>query len=686
MLMDARIPLMGQTPDLIGNFARGQATAQQGREFGHTNALRDMFQQHGAGIAAGDQNALAQFARFDPAAALGVQSTRAQMAEREQMLRMATAQAARQAEAHVASMSAAQRTAAAQELERTLAMAVTQTTPEGWDRVVTEAGAPHLAGQFENLEVLIAQALGLQQTLTRMAPPALSGTALSLAQRAEMAGLQPGTPEFQQFMVTGGGQPQTVVNVGGGEDVVTGPIPANYARVRDPSEPSGWRLERMRGGPDERAEQAAAVRAADRGTVVTEIITDATNAALEAARGGGGGPLGTVTRLAPWTASAELYRQIEVLRSNARMSNLQAMREASPTGGALGQVSDAEGRMLESASGALDPASPNFQRDLLRYTQALLNVVHGPEAGEQIFRQQVRVAPAQPAAAGGARPAAPTPRPAAPPGAAPPAPTPAAAPAPAPTPEELASLSDEELLALRDAAANPGGAPGVAARPPAAQAAPAVVPSPASPPVAPAPQARPASSPAPAYSGAGSAFASQGPAYGGAPLQRPTPSNAALAFPPRPTNALAEIGAGDVPPVTGTDFLDRAGAAELGGLPRLVDRFGAAGAPTAPTAADIARQLQNPNLPARERRRLEEALAFFGGDGSTAGAASRPAPAGPAAPGSARLTVEAIQRMGAAELLAITDEQISAMGQEEMAALHDRARQIRSAQQIRSGQ
>lgn len=61
------------------------------------------------------------------------------------------------------------------------------------------------------------------------------------------------------------------------------------------------------------------------------------------------------------------------------------MRAASPTGAALGGVSDKDLALLASKSGALDPASPNFERDLDDYERTVLRLVHGVEAGDRIF-------------------------------------------------------------------------------------------------------------------------------------------------------------------------------------------------------------------------------------------------------------------------------------------------------------
>ena len=48
-------------------------------------------------------------------------------------------------------------------------------------------------------------------------------------------------------------------------------------------------------------------------------------------------------------------------------------------------MSNSDIEMLGQKSGALDPRSPNFERDLRDYELTLLKIIHGPEAGKAIF-------------------------------------------------------------------------------------------------------------------------------------------------------------------------------------------------------------------------------------------------------------------------------------------------------------
>src|SRR5690606_23743819 len=103
---------------------------------------------------------------------------------------------------------------------------------------------------------------------------------------------------------------------------------------------------------------AADAAALENQTVASDTITNAASQAREIIDRSGRlavGIGGQIISSFPETDAAELRRQVEVLKSNAKISNLQAMRAASPTGGALGAVSDRENEMLAAKAGALDP-------------------------------------------------------------------------------------------------------------------------------------------------------------------------------------------------------------------------------------------------------------------------------------------------------------------------------------------
>lgn len=147
------------------------------------------------------------------------------------------------------------------------------------------------------------------------------------------------------------------------------------------------------GSPAALEAAAAATKAetgAGRREVATDVVTTAASIARNlAAKPGNTGLTGAVWANLSETEAAEMRRQVDVLKATATIENLTAMRQASPTGGALGSVTEKEGAMLAAASGAIDPNSsgPDFQRALDNYERTLLQIVHGPTEGDRIFNE-----------------------------------------------------------------------------------------------------------------------------------------------------------------------------------------------------------------------------------------------------------------------------------------------------------
>jgi len=57
----------------------------------------------------------------------------------------------------------------------------------------------------------------------------------------------------------------------------------------------------------------------------------------------------------PNSDAGKLRNELDTIRANVGFDKLQNMRDNSPTGGALGQVSELENRLLQAVNGALDP-------------------------------------------------------------------------------------------------------------------------------------------------------------------------------------------------------------------------------------------------------------------------------------------------------------------------------------------
>lgn len=173
-----------------------------------------------------------------------------------------------------------------------------------------------------------------------------------------------------------------ITNSVGGQGEV-GTIPQGYELFTDQN--TGARsLRPIAGGPEDTTSQDSR-RQSNMDTASDSVLTAAQFARDAAENRLIGGVGGAMAAYNPSSQNAEVYRQVDVLKSNAKVSNLQAMRDASKTGAALGAVTAPELKMLEDQAGALDPASPNFVRDLDLYERTLLRTIHGKEAGDAIF-------------------------------------------------------------------------------------------------------------------------------------------------------------------------------------------------------------------------------------------------------------------------------------------------------------
>ena len=201
-----------------------------------------------------------------------------------------------------------------------------------------------------------------------------------VVQQAHDAGATP--PSFNDWLLATKRAGATSVNVGA--DGKLGQVPPGYVLREDPSAPSGYRMMPVSGSPEDKG-AAQADNASITGTVVTNAADRALAAANSRTLGGIAAPIAAMNPASP---NAEVYRQVAVLKSNATIEALNAMRAQSKTGGALGNVTEKEGTMLAAKAGALDPTSPSFKRDLLDYTHTLLQVINGSDAGNQLFAQK----------------------------------------------------------------------------------------------------------------------------------------------------------------------------------------------------------------------------------------------------------------------------------------------------------
>lgn len=265
----------------------------------------------------------------------------------------------------------------------------------GMDPQIVEQlrGKPHLA-QILASGSAAAIAVGNDERMLDM-----KGQELELALQKAMAGPDPTSDQREYEMAVKQGYQGTFmdyqqelrragatnVNVGG-EGQRMGTIPPGMAAVPDPSNPSGFRMERIPGGPaaEEAAAAEAAAAAQDAGnTVKTNIVTEDVNRALDII---GKDPFWTTGLVGGWlkqiggTGARDVGALIDTVKANSGFAQLQAMRSESKTGAALGQVTEKELAFLQATLGNLDQEQrpEQLEYNLKRVAAAFMDIIHGP--------------------------------------------------------------------------------------------------------------------------------------------------------------------------------------------------------------------------------------------------------------------------------------------------------------------
>lgn len=123
-------------------------------------------------------------------------------------------------------------------------------------------------------------------------------------------------------------------------------------------------MQTAQGGPAERrvnTEQAGRARAALARIEDQSTVTAAIDRAIEMAGSGETGAMGAIMRNVPGTQAFDLDAQLDVIRANLAFDALMEMRANSPTGGALGAVSERELLLLQSTMEALSQSQSRDQ-------------------------------------------------------------------------------------------------------------------------------------------------------------------------------------------------------------------------------------------------------------------------------------------------------------------------------------
>ncbi|MTH33065.1 hypothetical protein GL279_00435 [Paracoccus limosus] len=414
-------------PNFVNTLAQADQAAAFAKDQQRQNALASFMSQNGDALMQGDTNALAQFARLDPMAAMQIQQrqqdqqwraddrdyNRQQDAIANQRAdRQFAATEARQAkqdgradeewkwkmDTHMRGLKADDLAAQTAELEGVLSGAAwfyQSGDQAGYDQFLKSKGidpAQYPFAQFPAHAANFKPVLDAMKGFKPEVPTPQSPQAKFEADKK--AGLLPPDAVYQA-----GGSTTVKVDMGGGAPGL-GKLSTDYGYVMDPQSGNPV-IDPQTGLPKAAAipgspaalEAQKAAQKAEQGGAAKAVSSDTVMTAANEARNLIGrtstGTLGAGMAYLPESDAAEVNRQIGVMKSVATIETLGAMRAASPTGGALGSVTEKEGAMLAAAAGALDPkAGPErFGKQLDNYERTLLRIIHGPKVGDAIFDQ-----------------------------------------------------------------------------------------------------------------------------------------------------------------------------------------------------------------------------------------------------------------------------------------------------------
>jgi len=158
-----------------------------------------------------------------------------------------------------------------------------------------------------------------------------------------------------------------------------GAIPPGYRLVETPQ---GVQMEVVPNSPADTANKTKDQNRSVASDVVTtdinRVLGQMDNATLPTT-----GMFGGMLSGVPGTAAHNVSELVSGIQANASIDKLQQMRESSPTGGALGNVTERENKMLSDAIGSLEQSQTDdqFRYNLKRVHNLYLDIVHGQGGG-----------------------------------------------------------------------------------------------------------------------------------------------------------------------------------------------------------------------------------------------------------------------------------------------------------------
>jgi len=354
--IDTRLPMAIQQPNILASLDAGTRAAGNQAGLMRQAEGQNLFRQYGAGAMQGDQNALAAIAGFDPKMAQGMQANNLGMELTREQIAAARRSAAEAARSQEDARAAAAELAQARKGMQMAGQAFLSGDQRAWNMVAQEFGVPGIPMNEQGLAFLDAIVSGFDEGLAGLAPQnegfrQVRGSELGLTGDAAERLFNVG-PDGKVSSIGGGG---VTVNTGD-QGPRMGTIPQGYAVVPDEANPAGYRMAPIPGGPEDTTDEDA--KAAEARATSANIVLDEISLARDLIEGQGllspaTGLLGAAASRVDQTRAGKLKNRLETIKANIGFDKLQSMRDASPTGGALGQVSEFENRLLQAVYGSL---------------------------------------------------------------------------------------------------------------------------------------------------------------------------------------------------------------------------------------------------------------------------------------------------------------------------------------------
>lgn len=202
------------------------------------------------------------------------------------------------------------------------------------------------------------------------------------AESERQAGRQPlGPLEYEQALRSAGASRT---------NIDTGTVPQGYQAIRD-DQGRLIRYDPVPGGPADttKTQEKAQANTQRSSNIVLEDVDRAVSA-IESNPALTTGIIGNWSRGIGGTPANKVQNLLQTVRANSAFDRLQQMREASPTGGALGAVSDSELGLLQNAIGSLEQSnnSEDLVYNLRRVQRIYEDIINGPDAAKKMREER----------------------------------------------------------------------------------------------------------------------------------------------------------------------------------------------------------------------------------------------------------------------------------------------------------